>query len=171
MKLIGVILILIGYSNAFSQKGFVSQFSNIIKDTANGFARYRGEEQWIRQNEAGKMGSFTSLQNLENTKENRIFYLGDSEKSAYAYLACIADSVGETDGKMICDLWMDQITSIMGTGFRIKKYETENGFSGAYGWKYQGEALGISIDMDAIGNTALKKISLKISYVITHKER
>jgi hypothetical protein len=171
MKLLCLIMILLSSYLASAQKSFVKQFRDIVNDTANGFSGFRGAEQEISKGGSNQMKTFVSTLQLENTSGNRVLYTGDTTSATFAYVACIADSVGESEGKMICDIWMDKISALMGGSFSMKKYETENGFSGTYGWKYQREKLGLSIDMDPVGNTALKKVSLMISYFINHKLR
>jgi hypothetical protein len=169
MKAGYLILALLICSFTKAQSGFAKQFRDILNDTANGFSRYREGIGDTLISRGDSFIQYFSLSNLEHTTGNKILYVGDTERSTYAYIAYIADSTSESEGKMICDLWKDKITAVMGSACEMKKYETGNGFSGNYGWSFSGEKFDISIDMFPVGDTALKRVSLMVSYFIYHK--
>lgn len=161
MKIGYLIAVLLICSNLFAQTVFEKQFRDIINDTANGFPHFRGT---VRVETKSDLKEYASLITLANTSKNHIKYAGNGMFATYAYSALIADSANENDGINICDQFRNEIVSIIGNSYVIKKYQANESEPAKYGWLISKDELEISIDFYLLGDKELHSVWLHIYY-------
>ncbi len=162
MKPVCLLIAFFFTSHSFAQNEMAKQFRAIVNDTANGFPHFRGEIKEVIKPK--RILEYFTTSSLENTGPNKIIYIGDESRESYAYVAPITDSVNETEARRIVREWSNKIISFMGDSFEMKKYEPEYSQLKSYGWKNDLETLVISIDIDPVEHTDLKRVSLMICY-------
>jgi len=144
----------------FGQTNFAKQLDDLVKDSTNYFKSFKSNFKERRFTEASPDSIFYTNSSLDGTTNNELL-ISPSES---IYMADVADSLNESDGKIMVNEWRDKINFLLGSGFIIEDVKTIEDHPSTYGWNFTKGNLTINIGLfPHKKNSSLNWIGLAVS--------
>ena len=127
------IIFLLVCSGVIAQTDFEKQLHLILNDSTNRFKSFKAGFKYQTDNDS----VFYSAFNLEGTSDNTV--LISTEQSTYimdSYVADIAKSIQEKQGRKNVDEWKNKISAIVDNSFQMTKLNSKN-YPLDYGWHFE----------------------------------
>ena len=127
----------------FGQTNFNNQLGEIIKDSANYFRSFKSGFKEKRFTEAIPDSIFYTKFSLDGTANNELLIsAGES-----IFMADVADSLDEFNGRKTLNELRDKINSVLGNGFDIEEIKSSDGNPSKWGWGFSKGNVIVSIGL------------------------
>jgi len=127
----------------FAQSNFAKQVKAIIADSSNDFRSFQGSFKELQKVASKADSVYTSILTISDTRENDIVVT----KEIALYRAVVIDSVTEKRGKKIVDEWVEKISPILGSSYKLDKTELASFRPTKYGWEFKKGNMSVSLDV------------------------
>jgi len=114
------------------QTNFNSQLGEIIKDSTNYFRSFKSNFKETRFTEAAADSIFYTKGTLDGTSNNELLIT----PGEYIFMADVADSLDEVNGRKTLNELRDQINSVLGNEFNVEEIKSSDGNPSKWGWDF-----------------------------------
>jgi hypothetical protein len=116
----------------FGQPAFTKQLDELIKDSSNSFKNFKSGFKETRITGNSPDSIFYTKSYLDGTSNNELLIC----KGESIFMADVADSLDEFNGKRMVDDWKFRIGAILGDDFIIEDVKNIEGSPSKYGWDF-----------------------------------
>ena len=144
MRIAYTILLMLAISTSLlSQTDFTKQLEGIIKDSTNHFRNFKSGFKETRFTESIPDSIFYTNISVDGTTNNELLI----SKSEYIFMADVADSLNEINGRKVVDEWRDKIYTVLGSGFTIEEVKKVEWNPSKYGWDFTKGNVTVNINL------------------------